>query len=188
MLTSAQAKSAVAAARRSTSGTPIMGSSQTTVRQMVACFNAKGKSYPSGALSKGGASNITQFCMSLYNEANDEGVRAEVVFAQAMLETGWLQYGGDVRVGQFNFAGLGATGNGVPGNSFKDVATGLRAQVQHLKAYASTAPLSKACVDQRFGYVRRGCAPTVEQLSQKWATGSDYGNSIKVIMNQLLKS
>ena len=43
-----------------------------------------------------------------------EGVRAEVAFAQAMLETGNLQFGGDVKSSQFNFAGLGATG-GVPG-------------------------------------------------------------------------
>ena len=166
----------------------IMGTSQTTVDQMVRCFNATGYSYPSAALGKGGAPTIRDFCQILYEEAQAEGVRAEVVFAQAMLETAWLRYGGDVKISQFNFAGLGATGNGEPGNSFSSVRMGLRAQVQHLKAYASTAPLNNTCVDVRFGYVQRGCAPTVEQLSQRWATGADYGNNIISVMNNLLKA
>ena len=51
-----------------------------------------------------------------------------------MKETGFLQFGGDVSVEQFNFAGIGTTGGGVPGNSYPDVRTGVRAQIQHLKA------------------------------------------------------
>ncbi|MFR7670609.1 MAG: glucosaminidase domain-containing protein [Collinsella sp.] len=47
--------------------------------------------------------------------ASSEGVRPEVVFAQAMLETGWLQFGGSVSADQCNFAGLGATGPQVGG-------------------------------------------------------------------------
>lgn len=94
-------------------------------------------------------------------------MKAEVVFAQAMMETGYLQFGGDVLVSQFNFAGLGATGNGVRGEAFKDVRTGIRAQVQHLKAYASSEPLKQQCVDNRFLYVKRNVAPYVEWLGQK---------------------
>ena len=102
-----------------------------------------------------------------------------------MLETGWLQFGGDVKSDQFNFAGIGATGGGVPGNSFPDVRTGIRAQVQHLKAYASTDPLNNACVDPRFHYVKRGSAPTMEQLAGKWATGTGYGESLRAILSGL---
>ena len=69
------------------------------------------------------------------------GVRAEVAFAQTMKETGFLQYGGDASIEQFNFAGIGTTGNGVPGNSYPDVRTGIRAQIQHLKAYATADAL-----------------------------------------------
>lgn len=168
-----------------TEGQPIMGASRHTAAQMVAYYKAMGKTYPTSALGRGGASSIEMFCAILCEEAAAEGVRAEVVFAQAMLETAWLQFGGDVRVEQFNFAGIGATGGGVPGNSFADVRTGLRAQVQHLKAYASTAALNNPCVDPRFSYVSRGCAPTIEKLSNKWAASSTYGEDMKRAMNGL---
>ena len=61
-----------------------------------------------------------------YDEAVAEGVRPEVAFVQTMKETGFLQYGGDASVEQFNFAGLGTTGGGVPGNSYPDVRTGIQ--------------------------------------------------------------
>ena len=169
--------------------TPIMGATAlgnktTAVNKMVKMYMNSKKTYPSGALSKGGASNITQFCEILYEEAVVENVKPEVVFGQAMKETGYLQFGGDVKVEQFNFAGLGATG-GVPGESFKDVRTGIRAQVQHLKAYASKDSLKNPVVDTRFSYVTRNCAPYVEWLGIKenpdgkgWATARKYGMSL----------
>lgn len=167
--------------------TPVMGSPSTTVAQMVACYNASGKTYPTEAFSAGGARTIADFCTQLYNEAVAEGVRPEVVFSQAMHETGWLQFGGDVQASQFNFAGIGATGGGAAGNSFSSVAIGLRAQVQHLKAYASTAPLNGTCVDPRFQYVTRGIAPNVQDLGGKWAASASYGSSITLIMDGLSK-
>ena len=169
--------------------TPIMGATAlgnktTAVNKMVKMYMNSKRTYPSGALSKGGASNITQFCEILYDEAVVENVKPEVVFGQAMKETGYLQFGGDVKVEQFNFAGLGATG-GVPGESFKDVRTGIRAQVQHLKAYASKDSLKNPVVDTRFSYVTRNCAPYVEWLGIKenpdgkgWATARKYGMSL----------
>ena len=84
-----------------------------------------------------------------------------------MKETGFLQYGGDASVEQFNFAGLGTTGGGVPGNSYPDVRTGIRAQIQHLKAYATADPLNGKCVDDRYEYVKKGTAPYVEWLGQQ---------------------
>lgn len=164
----------------------IMGSSRTTIAKMVSRYKVSGHSYPGSSLATGGAPTIEDFCRILCEESAAEGVRAEVVFAQAMHETGWLQFGGDVRIEQFNFAGIGATGNGAHGNSFKDVREGLRAQVQHLKAYACTAPLNNACVDPRFAYVNRGCAPTVEKLAGKWAVDSSYGKSLCQIIVTVL--
>ena len=169
--------------------TPIMGATAlgnktTAVNKMVKMYMNSKRTYPSGALSKGGASNITQFCEILYEEAIVENVKPEVVFGQAMKETGYLQFGGDVKVEQFNFAGLGATG-GVPGESFKDVRTGIRAQVQHLKAFASKDSPKNEIVDTRFAYVTRNCAPYVEWLGIKenpdgkgWATARKYGMSL----------
>lgn len=161
----------------------IMGTSNATQAQVVRHYKSV-TAYPNHYNNKGAAS-IEQFVSILFEEAKAEGVRADVVYAQAMLETNYLRFGGDVLPSQCNFAGIGATGGGVRGNSFPNVRTGLRAQVQHLKAYASTKPLVNECVDPRFGLVERGVAPTVELLSQRWATGSDYGNKIMTILNQV---
>lgn len=179
--------------------TPIMGISllgndkETAVDKMVLMYVKSGRTYPSEALGEGGAPDIETFCEILYDEAVIEGVKPEVVFAQAMLETGYLQFGGDVQVGQFNFAGLGATGGGVPGHSFDSVAEGLRAQVQHLKAYASDQPLNQACVDPRFNYVTRNTAPYVEWLGinenpygRGWAASLRYGiNLVQLYMEPM---
>ena len=66
---------------------------------------------------------------------------------------------------------------GVPGLTFADDRTGIRAQIQHLKAYASTAPLNQDCVDTRYKYVQKGCAPTFERLSGKWAVPGYSGHA-----------
>ena len=173
---------------------PIMGESAVTVQEMVDYCNASGKAYPSEQLSRGGADSIETFCQMYYDEASAEGVRPEVAFAQTMKETGFLQYGGDASIEQFNFAGLGTTGGGVPGNSYPDVQTGIRAQIQHLKAYATTDPLAQECVDDRYEYVKKGAAPYVEWLGQQenpeglgWATGDNYGYDIVNMIKDMME-
>ena len=182
--------------------TKIMGTSQTNVAQMVRYYKANASGYDTfrakyegkydGSLAKGGASTIEQFAQIFYEEANAEGVKAEVAFTQCMKETGFLKYGGDVLPNQYNFAGIGATG-AVHGASFKDVRTGIRAQIQHLKAYASTSPLNNTCVDPRFNLVTRNTAPYVEWLGIKenpngygWASAKNYGYDIVGMVKVLL--
>lgn len=181
----------------------IMGTSQTTVAQMVRYYNANASGYDTfkakyngkynGVLAKGGASTINQFAQIFYEEATAEGVRAEVAFTQCMKETGFLKYGGDVLPNQYNFAGIGATG-AVHGASFSNVRMGVRAQIQHLKAYGSISPLTKPCVDPRFNLVKRGSAQYVEWLGIKenpngygWATSKRYGHDIVSMVNSLLR-
>lgn len=171
---------------------PIMGKSAVTVEDMAAYFKSAGVDYPAEILSKGGADSIETFCQIYYEEAEAEGVRPEVAFVQTMKETGWLQYGGDAAIEQFNFAGLGTTGGGVPGNSYPDVRTGVRAQIQHLKAYATTDALEQECVDDRYEYVIKGSAPYVEWLGknenpkgQGWATAENYGPSIVEMIRKM---
>lgn len=183
--------------------TPIMGATQTSVAQMVRYYNSKSSGYDTftgenkkynGSLANGGASTIEQFAQIVYEEAQAEGVRAEVVFAQCMLETGFLKYGGDVLPNQYNFAGIGATG-AVHGASFENVRVGVRAHVQHLKAYASLDGLTQQCVDPRFNLVARGCAQYVEWLGMKenpkgygWASAKNYGpNIVNMVINLLSK-
>lgn len=170
--------------------TPIMAKPTTTVDKMVQYYCSNKSTLPAYykqhdkeiASSK---TPVRKFCQIVYDEATAEGVDPGVVFAQAMKETGYLQFGGDVKIEQYNFCGLGATGNGEPGNSFGSLRLGIRAQVQHLKAYASIDALKKAQVDPRFTYVIRGSAEYVEYLGiqenpfkKGWATAKNYGYSI----------
>lgn len=171
---------------------PIMGKSSVNVEQMVSYFLSADLPYPAEQLSRGGADSIETFCQMYYEEATAEGVRPEVAFVQTMKETGWLQYGGDSSIEQFNFAGLGTTGDGVAGNSYPDVRTGIRAQIQHLKAYATADALAQECVDDRYEYVMKGSAPYVEWLGQKenpggqgWATAENYGYSIVEMIHSM---
>ena len=172
----------------------IEGTTSVSVKQMTDFFRQSKYSYPTDIMKKGGASTLEEFCQIYYEEAEKEGIKAEVAFAQAMKETGWLQFKGDVKAEQYNFAGMGATGNRVTGESFKDVREGVRAQIQHLKAYGSTKNLNQTCVDNRFKYVERGCSIYVEWLgipnnpkNKGWAAADGYGVDI-VKMVQKMKS
>lgn len=126
-------------------------------------------------------------------EGKYEGVRGDIAAAQAMLETGNLTFAGSaVTLDQNNFCGLGVTSNGMKGCSFKTMQEGVRAQIQHLKAYASKKELKNACVDPRYALVEKGCAPYVEWLGQKenpkgrgWASGKGYGGKICRILNNM---
>ena len=169
----------------------IMGTSSVTVDQMVSYYN-KRYTFPAETYRDKGADSAEAFFKILKEEAEAEGVRADVLFAQVMLETGGLKFGGDVQPSQCNFGGLGAVGGGAAGETFADVRTGLRAQVQHLKAYASTDGLNNACVDKRFQYVSRGTARYVEWLAipqnpygKGWAADADYGTKLLRIMDSL---
>lgn len=181
---------------------PIMGSTQTSVDQMVRYYNGNASGYDTfkskydgkydGSLAKGGASTINQFAQIVYEEAIAEGVKPEVVFTQCMKETAFLKYGGEVNPNQYNFAGIGATGS-VHGATFENVRMGIRAQVQHLKAYGSLDKLINQCVDPRFNLVSRGSAKYVEWLGKKenptgagWATSKNYGHDIVNMINVLL--
>ncbi len=128
------------------------------------------------------------------SEGAVEGVRGDIAFAQSCLETGNFTFSGSaVTLDQNNFCGMGVTRNGVKGNSFKTPQLGIRAQIQHLQAYASTSRLKQTVVDPRYTYVTRGCAEYVEYLGiqenpkhQGWAAGKDYGKKIIAILNNIL--
>ncbi|GAB1417285.1 hypothetical protein MASR2M12_00500 [Bacteroidales bacterium] len=107
-------------------------------------------------------------------EADIEGVNHDIAYAQMLLETGYLKYGGDVRKEQNNFCGLGAIGGGEPGLSFMSVEDGVRAHIQHLKAYASTEALNTPKVDDRFGRIKRGTATEIQHLTGRWAEDPLY--------------
>ncbi|NFD77127.1 N-acetylmuramoyl-L-alanine amidase [Clostridium botulinum] len=166
------------------STTPIMGQHQLAQEQALNYFRSRN--------SEKSDQDIKDFISIIWQEANLEGIRADVVFMQIMKETNFLRFTGDVKECQNNFAGIGATGDGVAGAYFKDTRTGVRAVVQHLKAYCSTEGLKNSCVDPRFTYVQRGISPYVEWLGigenpnypdKGWAADNNYGKSIVEMMN-----
>ena len=172
--------------------TSITGTGNKTKEEMISFYEKSGFDYPSDALGKGGAPTLESFVQMYIEEAEAEGIRSDVAFAQSMLETGYLQYGGDVQIEQFNFAGIGAVGGGASGASFADVRAGIRAHIQHLKAYANSESLKNACVDPRFAYVTRGSSPYVEWLGIKenpegrgWATAKNYGFTIATMLERM---
>ena len=178
----------------------IIGNPTTTVEKMVQYYNNRNVSYPAGKLSVGGADSIEKLAKIFYEEATAESIDPAIAWCQSMKETNWLRYGGQVKIEQFNFAGIGATDGGAAGADFSTYGTngvrmGVRAQIQHLKAYAVSdlkkTDLNNACVDPRFAYVNKGSAEYVEWLGIRenpigagWATDAGYGYSI---MNDYVK-
>jgi len=133
-------------------------------------------------ISKAKALKIAQIYVQ---EANKEGVNYDVAFTQMCLETGFLKYGGDVRPRQNNFCGLGVVTKGKHGLSFSSIRMGIRAHIQHLKAYASKAQIKNPVVDKRLKYVKRGSIKTISGLSGRWATDKHYSRKIFSLMTQL---
>ncbi|MEH1793869.1 MULTISPECIES: hormogonium tapered terminus morphoprotein TftA [unclassified Nostoc] len=121
-------------------------------------------------------------------EAGIEGVNYDIAFCQMCVETGFLQFGGDIKPEQNNFAGLGAIGGGSEAASFVSARIGVRAHIQHLKAYASLEPLVQEVVDPRFRFVTRGIAPLIDQLSGRWSADLDYGTKISAMIKRLYES
>ena len=165
--------------------TAIMGKAKATADQMKSYLKKKNPSVPQSVLDM----------IPLYiSEGEAEGVRGDITFAQSCLETGNFTFSGSaVTLSQNNFCGLGVTQRGKTGLSFETAQLGIRAQIQHLKAYASTDKLRNERIDPRFRYVTRGCAPYAEWLGQKenpqgkgWAAGEKYGEKILSILKAVI--
>lgn len=163
----------------------IMGKSQASIEQMRAYIKKVNPQVPDSVIKM----------IPLYiTEGAAEYIRGDVAFAQSCLETGNFTFAGSaVTLDQNNFCGMGVTKTGTKGNSFKTPAEGIRAQIQHLQAYACTDRLQQKCVDPRYTYVVRGSAECVEHLGiqenpkgQGWASGRNYGQKIINILNDIL--
>ncbi len=173
---------------KDTPKTEIMGEAQATAQQMALFCRSK------NAEPKLTSCTLEQLAEIFLEEGKAEGVRGDVAFAQSLHETGYFKFGGIVLPSQNNYAGIGALNGNATGQAatFPDPRTGVRAQIQHLKAYASTEPLVNACVDPRFSLVTRGSAPYVERRGGQpqrkgWAVpGSGYGANVVKLLSQIM--
>lgn len=126
-----------------------------------------------------------------YEEGKREGIRPDVAFAQALKETGFFRYGGDVIPEQNNYCGLGTTGGGVKGEFFATPQLGVRAHIQHLLAYSSTRRPTTPVVDPRYSIVRQTYGSrtlgTWQDLNGRWAVpGRYYGQEILSMFRDIL--
>ena len=170
--------------------TAIMGEARATAQQMALYCRSK------NAEPKITSCSLEELAEMYLEEGKAEGVRGDVAWAQSLHETGFFKFGGIVQPGQNNFAGIGALNGNAKGQAatFPDPRTGVRAQIQHLKAYASKEPLVNACVDPRFSLVVRGSAEFVEWLGASdnpqgkgWAVpGKGYGASVVKLLGAVM--
>ncbi|WP_312047731.1 N-acetylmuramoyl-L-alanine amidase [Anaerotignum sp.] len=170
--------------------TEIMGTAVATAAQMALYCRTKNTAPQLTGCT------LEELAQIFLDEGKAEGVRGDIAFAQTLKETGFLKYGGIVLPSQNNYAGIGALNQNSKGQaaSFPSPRIGVRAQIQHLKAYASGDGLKNECVDPRFSLVSRASAPFVEWLGSAdnpngkgWAVpGKGYGASILNLLEKII--
>ena len=119
-------------------------------------------------------------------------VRWDYAFFQMAIETNFLTYRrpngkmGDVDPRQNNFAGIGTTGGGVPGDSFPDVSTGVLGQIQHLVVYSGetvgepVASRTRLKQEHILAISRKLNRPVLfSDLARRWAVDPKYASSIE---------
>ena len=158
--------------------TSIMGETVGTKEQMVQYYKDNSPNeYPKEYLN--GDVDLEKFIDIVIKESKSEGVRADVAFAQILVKTEWLSFDGEVNPEQYNFGEL----RNQQGNyaSFKSIQEGIKADIQHLKAYASEESLNQECVDPIYNLVEpKGTALYVEDL--------ENGDKIKDKLLQIINT
>jgi hypothetical protein len=170
----------------------IMGPSRLSAAQLAEWFDSREPGLAGAYRARVPAGDLIACYLE---EAAAEGVTGDVAFVQAIVETGWFRFSGLVRPEDNNFAGIGATGSAGRPAAFPDPRTGVRAQIQHLRAYADASayactspPLHNQCVDPRFALVLpKGKAPTWNVLGNgNWAMSPTYATSILTLYSEAL--
>jgi Mannosyl-glycoprotein endo-beta-N-acetylglucosaminidase len=172
------------------SAVAVMGPcSELTVDQIVGWWNAQSRPTYRATVP------IDQLAAVYVEEGYAEGVRGDIAFAQAVIETGWFSFSGRVPPGANNFAGIGATDSTADYAVFADARIGVRAHIQHLRAYADATatscavpPLHNPCVDPRFHLVTpKGKAATWNQFGNGiWATDPAYASKVVGLYQKML--
>ena len=130
-----------------------------------------------------------------YMKTGDElAIRWDYAFFQMLLETSDLSFkregrNGDLKITQNNFAGLKSTGaKSEQSESFPDVASGVKAHIQHVLVYAGEK-VDNAVADrtrkvQEWGVLKswqKGIKGpiTFADVAKKWASNGSYGQELE---------
>lgn len=169
-----------------------MGTARLSAAQIVTWFTNR---TPRPAGTYAATVPVETLAQLFIEEGADENVTGDVAFMQSIVETGWFRFTGSVPAASNNFAGIGATDTNPAPAVFPDARTGVRAQIQHLRAYGdptatscTVPPLHHPCVDPRFDLVTpKGKALTWTQMGNgNWATASTYATSILTLYAEAL--
>ena len=164
---------------------PVMTRSRVTAADLAGWFRSKGKTSRATV-------SIDELASHYISEGADEGVAGDLAFAQSIVETGYFAFSARVLPSYNNFSGLGAVDGGTGAAAFPTAQLGIRAQIQHLRAYAdptvTVAKLAHPLIDPRFTLVApKGKAPTWEQFGNGiWATDPGYAAKVINIHEQIL--
>lgn len=170
----------------------IMGPARLTPAQIVAWFNGRTPRPPGSYAATVPVETLAGYFLS---EGAAERVTGDIAFMQSVVETGWFRFSGSIPASYNNFAGIGATDTNPTPAIFPDARTGVRAQIQHLRAYAdptattcAVPPLANPCVDPRFHLVLpKGRTPTWNQMGNgNWASAAGYGANILALFEEAL--
>jgi hypothetical protein len=170
----------------------VMGPNRVSAGTIVAWFNTRTPRPPGNYAATVPVDTLASIFV---DEGAAEGVTGDIAFVQSIVETGWFRFSGSIAAGNNNFAGIGATDTNPAPAVFADARTGVRAQIQHLRAYADSSattctvpPLHHPCVDPRFNLVSpKGRAPTWNEFGNgNWASASTYSTTILALYTELL--
>ena len=154
----------------------IKGKAEATKNQAARLIAANNQNLPIGC----SAGEIVDL---YWEEAGREGIRPDIALAQALLETGYFNFGGSVEPWQHNFCGLGTIGSGVQGAAFRTPQEGVRAHIQHLLAYSSHDLPKTKLIDPRYDKahnlrLQKGLITKWSGLNWTWAMGGEYAEKI----------
>jgi hypothetical protein len=167
-------------------GTPVMGRSVVSAADLAGWYRSTDK-------TNRATEGIDALARYFIEEGAAEGVAGDIAFAQAIVETGYFGFSERVKPEFNNFSGLGAVDNGTTAEVFPDARTGVRAQIQHLRAYAdptvTISNLAHPLVDTRFHLVSpKGRATDWEEFGGGvWATDPDYAGKVLRIRLSILQ-
>jgi hypothetical protein len=170
----------------------VMSANRVPAAAIVAWFNTR-TPRPTGTYNA--TVPVDTLAQIFIEEGAAEGVTGDIAFVQSIVETGWFRFAGSIPSSFNNFAGIGATDTNPNPATFPDARTGVRAQIQHLRAYAdptatacTVPPLHQPCVDLRFSLVTpKGRAPTWNEFGNgNWASASTYSTTILTLFTELL--
>ena len=176
---------AVAAGLSARGGPTILGPSLLGADDLAAFVRARGAADPSIDLDALAAAYV--------DEGDAEGVRADVAWAQSIVETGAFGFAGSmVHPDDHNYAGIGACDSCTSGFRYATPQLGVRAQIQLLRTYADRRVTSRSLSRPPVGRPPeqvgvRGCCTTWMALSGRWATGPQYGIKILTVYNEMLR-